>query len=157
MTKDLKIGIIGLGYVGLPLAVEFAKKYPVVGFDINRDRVLEIQHCKDHTLEVNFEVLKEVNVKAVKDLKLRNGFLPTSNLSHISECNFYIVTVPTPVDKFNRPILTPLIDASETIGRVLKKGDYVVYESTVYPGATEEDCLPILEKISGLKLNKDFY
>lgn len=157
MTKDLKIGIIGLGYVGLPLAVEFAKKYPVVGFDINPDRVLEIKHYKDHTLEVNFEVLKQVNVKAVKDLKLRNGFLPTSNLTDISECNFYIVTVPTPVDKFNRPILKPLIDASETIGRVLKKGDYVVYESTVYPGATEEDCLPILEKISGLKLNKDFY
>jgi UDP-N-acetyl-D-galactosamine dehydrogenase len=157
MNKDFKIGIIGLGYVGLPLAVEFAKKYPVVGFDINRDRVKELQDCKDHTLEVNSKVLKEVNVKSCEKLQSCNGFLASYDLLDLKGCNFYIVTVPTPVDKLNRPIMTPLIKASETVGGVLKKGDYVVYESTVYPGATEDDCLPILEKVSGLKFNKDFY
>ena len=143
--------------MGLPLAVEFAKKYPVVGFDINRDRVKELQDCKDHTLEVNSKVLKEVNVKSYEKLQSCNGFLASYDLLDLQGCNFYIVTVPTPVDKLNRPILTPLIKASETVGGVLKKGDYVVYESTVFPGATEDDCLPILEKVSGLKFNKDFY
>ena len=157
MNKDFKIGIIGLGYVGLPLAVEFAKKYPVVGFDINRERISEIKDRKDHTLEVDSSKLQQVNVKSYDDLKSGKGLLASSDLMEIQECNFYIITVPTPVDKFNRPILTPLFKASETVGKVLKKGDYVVYESTVYPGATEEDCLPILEKISGLKLNDDFY
>jgi UDP-N-acetyl-D-galactosamine dehydrogenase len=157
MNKDFKIGIIGLGYVGLPLAVEFAKKYPVVGFDINRERVLELQEGNDHTLEVDSNSLNQVNVKSYEDLKSNNGFLASYNFVDLETCNFYIVTVPTPVDKFNRPVLTPLYKASETVGKVLKKGDYVVYESTVYPGATEEDCLPILEKVSELKFNVDFY
>jgi UDP-N-acetyl-D-galactosamine dehydrogenase len=157
MKKDFKIGVIGLGYVGLPLAVEFAKKYPVVGFDINQERISEIKNRKDRTLEVDSSELKHVSVKIHDDLKSGKGFLASYNLIDIKECNFYIITVPTPVDKFNRPTLTPLFKASETVGKTLKKGDYVVYESTVYPGATEEDCLPILEKISGLKLNDDFY
>ena len=155
--KNMKIAIIGLGYVGLPLAVEFAKKYPVVGFDINQSRVSELQAGKDHTLEVDSKLLQNTLVNDIDDLKFRNGFLVSYDISDLQECNFYIITVPTPVDKFNRPILTPLIKASETVGGVIKKGDYIIYESTVYPGATEEDCLPILEKISGLKLNKDFY
>ena len=157
MSDNIKIGIIGLGYVGLPLGVEFAKKFPVIGFDINKDRILELQSGNDSTLEVSKNVLKNVLVTSIKDLENDNGFLATSDKNDLSDCNFYIVTVPTPVDKFNRPILTPLVKASQTVGSVIKKGDYVVYESTVYPGATEEDCLPILEKVSGLKLNKDFY
>lgn len=157
MSDNIKIGIIGLGYVGLPLSVEFAKKFPVIGFDINKDRILELQSGNDSTLEVSQNVLKNVSVTSIKDLENDNGFLATSDKNDLSDCNFYIVTVPTPVDKFNRPILTPLVKASQTVGSVIKKGDYVVYESTVYPGATEEDCLPILEKVSGLKLNKDFY
>ena len=157
MSENIKIGIIGLGYVGLPLGVEFAKKFPVIGFDINKKRILELQSGNDSTLEVSQNVLKNVTVNSIKDLENDNGFLATSEKNDIGDCNFYIVTVPTPVDKFNRPILTPLVKASETVGSVIKKGDYVVYESTVYPGATEEDCLPILEKVSGLKLNKDFY
>ena len=157
MSDNIKIGIIGLGYVGLPLGVEFAKKFPVIGFDINKDRILELQSGNDSTLEVSQNVLKNVSVTSIKDLENDNGFLATSDKNDLSDCNFYIVTVPTPVDKFNRPILTPLVKASQTVGSVIKKGDYVVYESTVYPGATEEDCLPILEKVSGLKLNKDFY
>ena len=157
MSDNIKIGIIGLGYVGLPLGVEFAKKFPVIGFDINKERILELQSGNDSTLEVSQNVLKNVSVNSIKDLENDNGFLATSDKNDLSDCNFYIVTVPTPVDKFNRPILTPLVKASQTVGSVIKKGDYVVYESTVYPGATEEDCLPILEKVSGLKLNKDFY
>lgn len=157
MSDNIKIGIIGLGYVGLPLGVEFAKKFPVIGFDINKDRILELQSGNDSTLEVSQNVLKNVTVTSIKDLENDNGFLATSEKNDLSDCNFYIVTVPTPVDKFNRPILNPLVIASQTVGSVIKKGDYVVYESTVYPGATEEDCLPILEKVSGLKLNKDFY
>ncbi len=155
--KNMKIAIIGLGYVGLPLGVEFAKKYPVVGFDINQSRVSELQAGKDHTLEVDSKLLQNTLVNDIDDLKFRNGFLVSYDISDLQECNFYIITVPTPVDTFNRPILTPLIKASETVGGVIKKGDYIIYESTVYPGATEEDCLPVLEKISGLKLNKDFY
>ena len=153
MKKD-KIAIIGLGYVGLPLARLFATKYSVVGFDINSDRVDELMTGVDFTLEVDNETLQSVLVSENSD---SNGLFCTYNLDQINDCNYYIITVPTPVDKNNRPILTPLIKASETVGAVLKKGDIVIYESTVYPGATEEDCIPVLEKVSGLKFNKDFY
>jgi UDP-N-acetyl-D-galactosamine dehydrogenase len=153
MKKD-KIAIIGLGYVGLPLARLFATKYPVVGFDINTERISELMSGLDSTLEVENDVLKSVLVDDTSD---SNGLYCTNQLEKIKGCNYYIITVPTPVDKNNRPILTPLIKASETVGKVLKKGDIVVYESTVYPGATEEDCIPVLEKISGLKYNADFF
>ena len=152
--KEIKIAIIGLGYVGLPLARIFATKYPVVGFDINKARVSEIMSGIDTTLEVENNVLQSVLVNESPKLK---GLFCSSNLEDISDCNYYVITVPTPVDKNNRPILTPLIKASETVGAVLKQGDIVIYESTVYPGATEEDCIPVLEKVSGLKFNKDFY
>lgn len=155
MKNDFKIGIIGLGYVGLPLAVAFAKKYAVVGFDINQERVSQLKNNKDHTLEITDDELKEVNVDNFNGFS--TGLISTFNLTDLETCNFYIITVPTPVDKNHRPILTPLIKASESVGKILKKGDFVVYESTVYPGATEEDCLPILEKNSGLMLNEDFY
>lgn len=157
MNKKIKIGVIGLGYVGLPLAVEFAKKHPVIGFDIDTQRINDLKKGKDNTLEVESDQLKKVNVNTISDFDSRPGFIASHNLEDIKDCNFYIITVPTPVDKFKTPILTPLVKASESVAKVLKKGDYVVYESTVYPGATEEDCLPILEKISGLKLNEDFY
>ena len=153
MKKD-KIAIIGLGYVGLPLARLFATKYPVVGFDINTDRISELMTGVDSTLEVDNETLQSVLIDENSD---SNGLFCTNQLDKIKECNYYIITVPTPVDKNNRPILTPLLKASETVGAVLKKGDIVIYESTVYPGATEEDCVPILETISGLIFNKDFY
>ena len=162
MPKEIKIAIIGLGYVGLPLARLFATKYAVVGFDINQDRVAELMSGKDATLEVSDEVLQAVLIPNTQFL-IPNGDSSTSglycstNLHDISDCNYYIITVPTPVDKNNRPILTPLIKASETVGTVLKEGDIVIYESTVYPGCTEEDCVPVLESISGLKFNKDFY
>jgi UDP-N-acetyl-D-galactosamine dehydrogenase len=150
--KKKKIGIIGLGYVGLPLAVAFSEKYNVIGYDINQSRIDELLNSEDSTLEISKEKLH---------LALSGGeeskFLPTNIKNDIADCNFYIVTVPTPTDKYNRPVLTPLIRASETVGSVLKYGDTVVYESTVYPGVTEDECVPILEKISGLKLNKDFY
>ena len=152
--SQIKIAIIGLGYVGLPLARLFATKYAVVGFDINSNRVKELNAGKDSTLEVEDEVLKAVLV----DENSNNvGLYCSTTISDLEECNYYIITVPTPVDKNNRPILTPLIKASETVGSVLKKGDIVVYESTVYPGATEEDCIPVLEKISGLEFNTDFF
>ena len=152
--SQIKIAIIGLGYVGLPLARLFATKYAVVGFDINSNRVKELNAGKDSTLEVEDEVLKAVLV----DENSNNvGLYCSTRISDLEECNYYIITVPTPVDKNNRPILTPLIKASETVGSVLKKGDIVVYESTVYPGATEEDCIPVLEKISGLEFNTDFF
>ena len=157
IEKNLKIGIIGLGYVGLPLAVEFAKKFAVIGFDINQKRVQELEDGVDNTLEVDNKLLKQIIIRKFKDLQSNNGLLVTSDPINLNSCNFYIITVPTPVDKNKKPILTPLIKASETVGALLKKGDYVVYESTVYPGATEEDCLPILEKLSGLRLNEDFY
>ncbi len=149
-----KITIIGLGYVGLPLAVEFAKKYPVVGFDINKSRVNELNNGHDATLEVEDDHLKSVlsNVQPVK-----NGLFLTTNVNDIADSNIYIVTVPTPIDNYKRPDLTPLIKASETIGKMIAKGDIVIYESTVYPGATEEDCIPVIEKESGLKYNEDFY
>ena len=149
-----KIGIIGLGYVGLPLARLFATKFPVVGFDINTERISELISGFDSTLEVDNDTLKTV---LVNDSSESNGLFCTNQLDEIKDCNYYIITVPTPVDKNNRPILTPLIKASETVGTVLKKGDIVIYESTVYPGATEEDCVPVLEKVSGLEFNKDFY
>ena len=149
--QNKTIAVIGLGYVGLPLAVEFAKKYKVIGFDINQSRVDALNAGHDATLEVSDE-----NLQSVLNLE-DNGIKLSCNTSDLEDCNVYIVTVPTPVDKNNRPILTPLIKASETIGKVLKKGDIVIYESTVYPGVTEDDCVPVLEKVSGLKFNQDFY
>jgi len=153
MKKD-KIAIIGLGYVGLPLARLFATKYTVVGFDINTDRITELMSGNDSTLELDNETLQSVLIDEESN---KIGLFCTNQLDKIKDCNYYIVTVPTPVDKNNRPILTPLIKASETVGNILKKGDVVIYESTVYPGATEEDCVPVLERVSGLKFNKDFY
>lgn len=151
--KTDRIAIIGLGYVGLPLAVEFAKKYPVIGFDINRKRVAELREGKDHTLEVEDAHLKSV----LNDKPDSTGLLVTYDLADLKDCNIYIVTVPTPTDALNKPDFTPLIKASETVGQVLKADDIVIYESTVYPGATEEVCVPILEKVSGLAYNSDFY
>ena len=146
---EYKIAVIGLGYVGLPLAVEFAQKHPTIGFDISQPRIEELNSGYDRTLEVEDAYLAKVNKKF--------GFKSTSNLQEIKDCNIFIVTVPTPIDKNKRPNLTPLIKASESIGKVLKIGDIVIYESTVYPGATEEDCVPVLEQFSGLKFNQDFY
>ena len=153
MKKD-KIAIIGLGYVGLPLARLFATKYSVVGFDINIDRISELKSSLDSTLEIDKSTLQSVIVKENSE---SIGLFCSNQINEIKNCNYYIITVPTPVDNNNRPVLTPLIEASETVGAVLKKGDIVIYESTVYPGATEEDCVPILEEISGLKFNIDFY
>jgi UDP-N-acetyl-D-glucosamine/UDP-N-acetyl-D-galactosamine dehydrogenase len=144
--KDLKVAIVGLGYVGLPLAVEFGKKHPVVGFDINEKRIAELRNGCDHTLETDAD-----EIKAARFLSF------TTALEDIGGCNCFIVTVPTPIDEHKQPDLTPLLKASETVGKVLKRGDIVIYESTVYPGCTEEDCVPMLEKFSGLKFNKDFF
>ncbi len=155
--KDIKIAIIGLGYVGLPLAVEFAKKYPTIGFDINQKRIGALKNNKDITLETSSEDLKQVNLANKEALKNGKGLYFTTNPDDLKEANFYIITVPTPVDKNNKPDLTPLYKASETVGKLLIKGDIVVYESTVFPGATEEECVPILEKVSGLKYNTDFF
>lgn len=152
--EKIKIGIIGLGYVGLPLARLFATKYSVVGFDINSKRISELNSGLDTTLEIEKEVLINV-LSSVNSSK--NGLYCTTEIEELGDCNCYIITVPTPVDKNNRPVLTPLIKASETVGAVLKEGDTVVYESTVYPGATEEECIPVLEKSSGLVFNKDFF
>ena len=149
-----KIAVIGLGYVGLPLARLFATKYPVIGFDINTERIKELQSGTDSTLEVEDDVLEAV-LQGTPNMD--TGLFCTTNLKDIKNCNYYIVTVPTPVDSTNRPILTPLYKSSETVGKVLEKGDIVIYESTVYPGATEEECVPVLEKISGLTFNTDFY
>jgi len=151
---SIKIAVIGLGYVGLPLARLFATKYPVVGFDINTNRIAELNQGMDATLEVDNEVLKAVLVEKTSNA---NGLFCSASLEDIADCNYYIVTVPTPVDKNNRPDLTPLYKSSETVGKVLKKGDIVIYESTVYPGVTEEECIPVLEKISELKFNVDFF
>ena len=151
---SIKIAVIGLGYVGLPLARLFATKYPVVGFDINANRIEELNSGVDSTLEIDADTLNKVLVSSLAD---SNGLLCTSALEDIASCNYYIVTVPTPVDKNNRPDLTPLYKSSETVGKVLKKGDIVIYESTVYPGVTEEECIPVLEKVSGLKFNVDFF
>lgn len=172
-VKDSRIAIIGLGYVGLPLAVEFAKKFPVVGFDIHTKRVEELNAGHDRTLEVADEELKSVLAvsKSQTAAIAGNGsddsssstihhspFLyNTTDVNELADCNVFIVTVPTPTDKHNRPVLTPLIKASETCGKVLKKGDVVVYESTVYPGVTEDECIPVLERESGLRFNEDFF
>lgn len=147
--KEYRIGVIGLGYVGLPLARLFSTKFKTIGFDMNQRRVDALIAGHDVTLEVDDDLLREAINK--------NGFKCTSNIEDIKDCNFYIVAVPTPVDSNNRPDLTPLISASETVGKVISKGDVVVYESTVYPGVTEEECLPVVEKVSGLKYNKDFF
>ena len=147
--KETKIGVIGLGYVGLPLARLFSTKFPTVGFDLNQDRVNALMAGHDATREVGDELLQEAIAK--------HGFRCTTDIEDIRSCNFYVVAVPTPVDVNNRPDLTPLIGASETVGRVISKGDVVVYESTVYPGVTEEECLPVVEKVSGLKFNVDFF
>lgn len=150
---EKKIGVIGLGYVGLPLARLFATKYPVIGFDINPKRVDELNKGTDFTLEINSELLQEVLVGQPGE----QGLYCSTSLDDLALCNYYIVTVPTPVDKNNRPDLTPLYNSSETVGKVLKKGDIVIYESTVYPGLTEEECVPVLERVSGLRFNEDFY
>ncbi|MFH7766071.1 Vi polysaccharide biosynthesis UDP-N-acetylglucosamine C-6 dehydrogenase TviB [Acinetobacter sp. BSP-28] len=144
--SELKIAVIGLGYVGLPLAVEFGKQVSVVGFDIHQKRIDELKSGQDHTLEVSPEELKQ-----------STHLTYTANLEDLKDCNFFIVTVPTPIDEYKQPDLTPLVKASKSIGKVLKDGDIVVYESTVYPGATEEVCIPELEKVSGLKFNQDFF
>jgi UDP-N-acetyl-D-glucosamine/UDP-N-acetyl-D-galactosamine dehydrogenase len=144
--SKINISVIGLGYVGLPLAVEFSKQFPVVGYDINKVRIKELSDGYDRTLEIDRDILK-----SNKSLKF------SDNLEDITASNIYIVTVPTPIDKFKKPDLTPLLSASKTVGMVLKKGDIVIYESTVYPGCTEEDCVPVLERESGLKFNIDFY
>jgi len=146
--KNIKIAVIGLGYVGLPLARLFSTKYKTIGFDINKARVAELNEGYDSTREIESDLLNKAFSK---------GFVCSTNIEDINDCNFYIVTVPTPVDRNNRPDLTPLIKASETVGKVISKGDIVVYESTVYPGATEEDCIPVVECVSNLKFNVDFF
>ena len=143
--QDVKLAVVGLGYVGLPLAVEFGKKRSVIGFDINARRIDALKAGHDHTLEVSDAELAEA------------GQLATRPPRRAGQANVFIVTVPTPIDEYKQPDLTPLVKASETIGAVLKRGDIVIYESTVYPGATEEDCVPVLERVSGLKFNVDFY
>lgn len=145
-VKDLNLAIVGLGYVGLPLAVEFGRRRSVVGFDINQQRINQLQSGTDATLETTAE-----------DLAAATRLTYTTRIDDLRSCNCFIVTVPTPIDEYKRPDLTPLIKASETVGKVLKKGDIVIYESTVYPGCTEEDCVPVLERESGLKFNYDFY
>ena len=155
---EKKIAVIGLGYVGLPLAVEFAKQYPTVGFDINGPRVDELMNGHDRTLEVEDSDLKQViSTDLISAENKGKGLFCTTAVGDIESSNFYIVTVPTPTDKNKRPVLTPLIKASESIGKVLRKGNYVIYESTVYPGVTEDECVPVLEKVSGLKFNEDFF
>ena len=151
---QIKIGIIGLGYVGLPLSRLFATKYPVIGFDIQQQRVNELNSGLDVTLEVEKDILQSVLVTSSNE---KTGLFCTTQIQELEDCNYYIVTVPTPVDRNNRPDLTALYKSSETVGKVLKKGDIVIYESTVYPGLTEEECVPVLEKVSGLKFNTDFF
>lgn len=149
MRKNIKIAVVGLGYVGLPLARLFSTKFPTVGFDLNQKRVDALMSGHDATLEVADELLQ--------DAITNHGFKCTTNLDEIRDCNFYVVAVPTPVDKNNNPDLSPLVGASTTVGKVISKGDIVVYESTVYPGVTEDDCIPVVEKVSGLKYNVDFF
>ncbi|HOZ74687.1 MAG TPA: nucleotide sugar dehydrogenase [Flavobacterium sp.] len=150
----MKIAVVGLGYVGLPLARLFATKFSVVGFDINQARIDELNSGTDSTLEVEPQLLQSV---LTTDRNAQKGLFCSTNLDDIRDCNYYIVTVPTPVDKNNRPDLTPLYKSSETVGKVLKKGDIVIYESTVYPGVTEDECVPVLERVSGLQFNVDFF
>ncbi|AZA86034.1 nucleotide sugar dehydrogenase [Chryseobacterium shandongense] len=158
MEKQYKIAVIGLGYVGLPLARLFATQYPVVGFDINQKRIEELRGGNDSTLEVEADILQSVLVNENPfDKENQKGFFASANIEDIKDANIYVVTVPTPVDKHNRPDLTPLYKSSETVGKVLSKGDIVIYESTVYPGATEEECIPVLERVSGMKFNEDFF
>jgi len=152
---EKKIGIIGLGYVGLPLAIEFGKKYKVIGFDINQSRVKELNQGKDSTNEANLEVLE--SVMSLSEKHIDRGLVFSYDLQDLISCNVYIVTVPTPIDQFKAPNLAPLLMASEMIGKVLKQDDIVIFESTVYPGCTEEDCVPVLERASGLKFNQNFY
>ena len=152
MNNNIKIAIIGLGYVGLPLAIEFGKKYPVIGFDIDNSRVLELKKGIDRTLEADLASM----LQAVKG-DIKSGLNFSSNIDDLKTCNIFIVTVPTPIDQYKKPDLTPLLKASKMIGEIIKIGDVVIYESTVYPGCTEEDCVPILEKYSSLKFNQDFY
>lgn len=154
--EQKKIAVIGQGYVGLPLALEFAQHYPVIGFDIDKKRVEELNQGKDHTLEADMDLLENV-INVAKETGFEKGYMASCDLKEIEEANVYIITVPTPIDQFNAPDLRPLIKASEMIGKILKKDNIVIYESTVYPGCTEEDCVPVLERESGLKLNKDFY
>lgn len=155
---EKKIAVIGLGYVGLPLAVEFAKKYPTIGFDINTARVNELMLGHDHTLEVeDADLQQEIVPDLITAESKGRGLYCTTAVGDIESANFHIVTVPTPTDKNKRPVLTPLIKASESVGKFLKKGDYVIYESTVYPGVTEDECVPVLEQVSGLKFNQDFF
>lgn len=149
MEKEIKVCVIGLGYVGLPLARLFSTKYPTVGFDMNQNRVNALMQGHDSTLEVSDDLLQD----AINN----HGFICTTDLDKIRDCNFYVVAVPTPVDDNNRPDLKPLWGASETVGKVISKGDIVVYESTVYPGVTEEECIPVVERVSGLKFNQDFF
>lgn len=148
MNRDIRICVVGLGYVGLPLARLFSTKYPTIGFDLNRGRVKELMEGNDSTCEVDNMLLQKA---------IANGFYCTSSLDEVRQCNVYIVAVPTPVDLNNRPDLTPLVGASTTVGKVISQGDVVIYESTVYPGVTEEECLPVIEKVSGLRFNIDFY
>lgn len=149
MNKDIKICVVGLGYVGLPLARLFSTKYPTVGFDMNAKRCEALMAGHDATLEVADDILQD----AIKN----HGFVCTADIEKIKDCNFYVVAVPTPVDEHNNPDLTPLYGASTTVGKVISKGDIVVYESTVYPGVTEDECIPVVEKVSGLKFNVDFF
>lgn len=155
--NESSIAVIGLGYVGLPLAVEFGKKFPCVGFDINTLRVEELSKGVDSTLEVEDDLLKSVLVSP-KDIAADNsGLLVTTAAGELNDCNIYVITVPTPIDRHNRPVLTPMLKASETVAKALKKGDVVIYESTVYPGVTEDECIPVIESVSGMKFNKDFF
>ena len=153
--NERKIAVIGLGYVGLPLAIEYGKKYRVIGFDVNKNRVAELERGEDHTMEADLVGMKEARDTYKATGKIGLSF--TSDAEELKAVNTYIVTVPTPIDRFNNPDLTPLIKASETIGKTLNRGDIVIYESTVYPGCTEEDCVPVLEKASGMKFNQDFF
>ncbi|MDL2224148.1 nucleotide sugar dehydrogenase [Bacteroidales bacterium OttesenSCG-928-M06] len=153
--KKIKIAVIGLGYVGLPLAIEFGKKYPVLGYDTNITRIKELQSGQDHTQEADLDKMKAV--MALRSTNLNTGITFSYREEDLTPCNIYIVTVPTPIDTNNSPDLTPLILASEMIGRTINKGDIVIYESTTYPGCTEEDCVPAIERVSGLKYNQDFY
>ncbi len=153
--QDTHIAVIGLGYVGLPLAIEYGKKYPVIGFDINKARVSELEAGKDKTLEADLVGMREATT--LWQTTKKNGLRFSSNEEDLKAANVFIVTVPTPIDAFNNPDLTPLLKATAMLGKALKKGDIVIYESTVYPGCTEEDCVPVLERISGLKFNSDFF
>src|SRR5574344_2303486 len=152
---ERKIAVIGLGYVGLPLAIEFGKKYRVLGFDINASHIAELQEGKEHTLEANLKAMKEATNLYQSDSGIGLSF--ACYPEKLKDFNTFIVSVPTPIDEFNNPDLTPLLKASAMLGQVLKKGDIVIYESTVYPGCTEDDCVPLLEKQSGLKFNQDFF